>query len=84
MAHTTSVITHTAKNNCVIHLFIHSTYSIAYKILFKMSVDLGILPCGVCGVVKEDNTCMQTKKIQMPFIARVEGYEHNERLQQRA
>ena len=32
------------KGDCIIHPSIHPAYIIAYKTLYKMSIDLGILP----------------------------------------
>lgn len=50
------------KGDCIIHPSIHPAYIIAYKTLYKMSIDLGILPCGTCGIVRKiTHACKQIR-----------------------
>lgn len=53
---------HCKKGDCIIHPSIHPAYIIAYKTLYKMSIDLGILPCRACGIVrKRTHACKQIR-----------------------
>lgn len=50
------------KGDCIIHPSIHSAYIIAHKTLFKMSIDLGILPWRACGIVRKiTHACKQIR-----------------------